>query len=203
MARHPDLDQLAINTIRTLVDGCRPEAEVAIPARRWTVAPVAYTLWTRVLRYDPADPHWPGRDRFILSAGHASMLLYSVLHLAGVKRHRRGRSPTARAGRIARRYSQFPPVGQPLPGHPEYGWTSGVETTTAARPGRCDQRRHGDRPPMAPCHLQPAGLRRVRLQRLCPVRRRRHDGGRRQRGGIDGRSPAAVQSVAGSMTATT
>ena len=95
------------------------------------MAPVAYTLWQRFLRFDPADPIWPNRDRFVLSAGHASMLLYSLLHLA----ERAGRRPRLRGGRRAR--------GQPRghrdasasstrarPGHPEYRWTSGVETTT-------------------------------------------------------------------------
>src|SRR5436305_14290458 len=80
-----DLDLLAINTIRTLsMDGVQA-AKSGHPGTPMALAPVAYSLWNQILRYDPSEPRWPTRDRFVLSCGHASMLLYSVLHLAGVK----------------------------------------------------------------------------------------------------------------------
>ena len=80
-----DIDQLAINTIRTLSIDAVEKANSGHPGTPMSMAPVAYELWQNHLRYDPADPIWPNRDRFVLSAGHASMLLYSLLHLTGVK----------------------------------------------------------------------------------------------------------------------
>src|SRR5262247_3534901 len=79
------IQQLAINTIRTLAMDAVQAANSGHPGTPMALAPVAYALWQRVLRFDPADPIWPNRDRFVLSAGHASMLLYSLLHLTGVK----------------------------------------------------------------------------------------------------------------------
>ena len=81
----PDIDKLSVNTIRTLSMDAVQRPTPATPARRWRLAPVAYALWQRFLRFDPDDPIWPNRDRFVLSIGHASMLLYSMLHLTGVK----------------------------------------------------------------------------------------------------------------------
>src|SRR5262245_24892461 len=90
--RHPgshmsiaDIDALSINTIRTLSMDAVQQANSGHPGTPMALAPVAYTLWQRYLRYDPNDPTWPNRDRFVLSVGHASMLIYSLLHLAGVK----------------------------------------------------------------------------------------------------------------------
>src|ERR1041385_8823890 len=80
-----NLDQLCINTIRTLAMDAVQQANSGHPGTPMGLAPTAYVLWQRFLRFDPADPIWPNRDRFVLSAGHASMLLYSLLHLAGVK----------------------------------------------------------------------------------------------------------------------
>src|SRR5438876_2385278 len=80
-----DLERLCINTIRTLSMDAVQAAKSGHPGTPMGMAPVGYYLWNYVLRYDPADPHWPNRDRFVLSAGHASMLLYSLLHLTGVK----------------------------------------------------------------------------------------------------------------------
>ena len=82
---NPELDQLAINTMRTLAMDAVQQANSGHPGTPMAMAPVAYSLWQRFLRFDPADPIWPNRDRFVLSAGHASMLLYSLLHLTGVK----------------------------------------------------------------------------------------------------------------------
>src|SRR6267154_2686403 len=81
----PALDRLCINTIRTLAMDAVQQANSGHPGTPMALAPVAYTLWQRFLRFDPNDPIWPNRDRFVLSAGHASMLLYALLHLAGVK----------------------------------------------------------------------------------------------------------------------
>ena len=83
---HADIDRLCINTIRTLAIDAVQKAKSGHAGTPMGIAPVAYTLWQQFLRYDPADPLWPNRDRFVLSAGHASMLLYALLHLAGVKR---------------------------------------------------------------------------------------------------------------------
>lgn len=93
------------------------------------MAPVAYTLWQNVLRYDPADPFWPNRDRFVLSAGHASMLLYSLIHLSGVKRLDDGKV-TNRPAISLDDIKKFRQIDSVTPGHPEYGHTTGVETTT-------------------------------------------------------------------------
>src|SRR5262245_5551897 len=86
-----DLDLLCINTIRTLSMDAVEAAKSGHPGTPMALAPVAYTIWTRHLRFDPAVPGWPNRDRFVLSAGHASMLLYSILHLAGVLDPERGK----------------------------------------------------------------------------------------------------------------
>jgi transketolase len=93
-------------------------------------APAVYTLWQRFLRYDPADPHWPNRDRFVLSAGHASMLLYSLLHLTDVKAADESYEETGRAAVTMDDIKRFRQAGSRCPGHPEHGWTSGVEATT-------------------------------------------------------------------------
>src|SRR5258705_1527958 len=94
------------------------------------LSPLVYTLWNRVMRFDPEDPIWPNRDRFILSNGHASMLLWSVLHLTGTKAvnadYERLGQPSVSLDDIRR----FRQLGSKAPGHPEYHWVSGVETTT-------------------------------------------------------------------------
>ncbi len=125
-----DIDQLCVDTIRTLSMDAVQQAKSGHPGTPMALAPVAYTLWQRVLRYDPEDPIWPDRDRFVLSNGHASMLLYSLLHLAGVKAvdsdYERLGQPAVSLSDIER----FRQLGSKCPGHPEYRWTSGVETTT-------------------------------------------------------------------------
>ena len=120
---------MAINTIRTLAMDAVQAAKSGHPGTPMALAPVAYTLWNEVLRYDPADPLWPGRDRFVLSCGHASMLLYSLLHLTGVKRVVDGRVTDELAVPLdeIRRFRQ---LGSRCPGHPEHCETTGVETTT-------------------------------------------------------------------------
>jgi transketolase len=125
-----DIDQLCIDTIRTLAMDAVQQANSGHPGTPMALAPVAYTLWQRFLRFDPDDPIWPNRDRFVLSNGHASMLLYSLLHLAGVK----AVNPKyERLGELAVKMEdikRFRQLDSKCPGHPEYRWTSGVETTT-------------------------------------------------------------------------
>ncbi len=123
------IDQLAINTIRTLSMDAVQKANSGHPGTPMALAPMAYTLWNEVLRYDPEHPLWPGRDRFVLSCGHASMLLYSVLHLAGVKQYRDGK-PTGELAVPLDQIEQFRQLHSRCPGHPEHDETSGVETTT-------------------------------------------------------------------------
>jgi transketolase len=121
-----EVDRLAVATIRTLVIDAVQKARSGHAGLPMGMAPAAYTLWTRFLRYDPSDPGWPDRDRFVLSAGHGSMLLYALLHLAGVQD---GRSP-ARPAVSLEDLKAFRQLDSRCPGHPEYGHTVGVETTT-------------------------------------------------------------------------
>jgi transketolase len=125
-----DLDQLAINTIRTLSIDAVEKAQSGHPGTPMSMAPVAYTLWQRFLRFDPADPVWPNRDRFVLSAGHASMLLYSLLHLAGVRQVDADYNLLDEPAVSLHEIERFRQLHSRTPGHPEYRWTSGVETTT-------------------------------------------------------------------------
>ena len=112
-----ELEELCINTIRTLSMDAVQKADSGHPGTPMALAPLAYVLWTRHLRYDPTDPKWPGRDRFVLSCGHASMLLYSVLYLTGYDLP-------------LEQIEEFRQWGSATPGHPEYGHTPGVEVTT-------------------------------------------------------------------------
>src|SRR6201990_1085777 len=123
-------DQLAINTIRTLSIDAVQAANSGHPGTPMALAPLVYTLWNRVMRFDPQDPIWPGRDRFVLSNGHASMLLWSVLYLTGTQavdaEYETLGSPAVTLDDI-KHFRQF---GSHAPGHPEYHLVSGVETTT-------------------------------------------------------------------------
>jgi transketolase len=125
-----DLARTTIDTLRTLAMDAVQQAESGHPGTPMALAPVAYALWHDVLRYDPEDPLWPGRDRFVLSCGHASMLLYGMIHLAGVRKaDARGR-PTREEALTLDELKAFRQLGSPTPGHPELGHTTGVETTT-------------------------------------------------------------------------
>ena len=124
------MDQLAINTIRMLAVDAVQKAKSGHPGTPMDAAPTAYALWQRYLRYDPADPDWINRDRFVLSSGHASMLLYSLIHLAGVKAVHPSYEQLGRDAVTLRDIETFRQAGSRCPGHPEFGWTSGVETTT-------------------------------------------------------------------------
>ena len=124
------LDQLSINTIRTLSMDAVQKANSGHPGTPMALAPVAYCLWQQFLRYDPADPQWPNRDRFILSNGHASMLLYSLLHLAGVREVNAKGEVLSTPAVTLDDIKAFRQIDSKTPGHPEYGVTTGVETTT-------------------------------------------------------------------------
>jgi transketolase len=124
------LDQLSINCIRTLSMDAVQQAKSGHPGTPMALAPLVYTLWNRVMRFDPQDPIWPNRDRFVLSNGHASMLLWSVLHLTGTRavnaEYERLGQPAVSLDDIRR----FRQLDSKAPGHPEYHWVSGVEATT-------------------------------------------------------------------------
>jgi len=125
-----ELTQLAINTIRTLSIDAVEQAKSGHPGTPMALAPLVYTLWNRVMQFDPQDPIWPNRDRFVLSNGHASMLLWSLLHLTGTKavnaEYERLGQPSVTLDDIR----HFRQLDSRAPGHPEYHWVSGVETTT-------------------------------------------------------------------------
>ncbi len=125
-----DIDTLCIDTIRTLSIDAVEKANSGHPGAPMALAPVAYELWQNHLRYDPADPTWPNRDRFVLSNGHASMLLYSMLYLTGVKQVDDDYAVTDEAAVSLQAIEDFRQLHSRTPGHPEYHWTSGVETTT-------------------------------------------------------------------------
>jgi transketolase len=124
-----DTDLLCINTIRTLSIDAVQKANSGHPGTPMALAPVAYTLWQDFLNFDPADANWPNRDRFVLSVGHASMLLYSMIHLTGVRAVNEHEDRNAPALTIED-LKHFRQLDSKTPGHPEYRMTSGVETTT-------------------------------------------------------------------------
>jgi transketolase len=126
----PNIDQLCINTIRTLSIDAVQKANSGHPGAPMGLAPVVYSLWQSFLRYDPADPLWPNRDRFVLSAGHASMLLYSMLHLAGVRLVNEKGEVQKELSVSMDEIKRFRQLGSRTPGHPESHITTGVETTT-------------------------------------------------------------------------
>ena len=125
-----ELDRLSVDTIRTLSIDAVQQAKSGHPGTPMALAPLVYTIWNRVMCFDPEDPIWPNRDRFVLSNGHASMLLWSVLHLTGTRAvnadYERLGQPSVSLEDIRR----FRQIGSKAPGHPEYHWVSGVETTT-------------------------------------------------------------------------
>jgi transketolase len=134
------LDQLCINTIRTLAMDAVQQANSGHPGTPMALAPVAYTVWQNFLRFDPDDPIWPNRDRFVLSNGHASMLLYALLHLTGVKAVSANPEHLANPGRHAEPavtlddIKRFRQLGSKCPGHPEYHLTSAWRSPGAGWP---------------------------------------------------------------------
>lgn len=125
-----DIGQLSINTLRTLCIDAVQQAQSGHPGTPMAMAPVAYTLWNRFLRFDPGDPIWPNRDRFVLSIGHASTLLYSLLHLTGVKAVSPDYEVLGADSVTLDDLKRFRQLDSRCPGHPEYRFTSGVETTS-------------------------------------------------------------------------
>src|SRR5262245_31922550 len=121
-----NLELLTINTIRTLSMDAVQKANSGHPGTPMALAPVAYALWQNILRYDPENPQWPNRDRFVLSCGHASMLLYSLLHLAGVQQLDHDGKPAGELAVTLDQIKQFRQLGSRTPGHPESFETTGV-----------------------------------------------------------------------------
>jgi transketolase len=125
-----ELDQLCVNTIRTLSIDAVQQAKSGHPGTPMALAPLVYTIWNRVLRFDPENPIWPNRDRFVLSNGHASMLLWSALHLSRTRAVNADYETLGRPAVTIDDIRQFRQLDSKAPGHPEYHWTSGVEATT-------------------------------------------------------------------------
>ena len=125
-----ELDQLAINTIRTLSIDAVQQAKSGHPGTPMALAPLVYTLWNRILNFDPKDPIWPGRDRFVLSNGHASMLLWSMLFLTRTQAVNGDYENLGKPSVTLDDIRHFRQLDSKAPGHPEYHWVSGVETTT-------------------------------------------------------------------------
>jgi len=130
MSHQPTIQQQAINTIRTLAMDAVQAANSGHPGTPMALAPVAYNIWQEFLRFDPDDPVWPNRDRFVLSIGHASTLLYALLHLTGVKAVNPKYETLGELSVTLDDIKQFRQLDSRTPGHPEYRWTSGIETTT-------------------------------------------------------------------------
>ena len=190
------IDQLCINTIRTLAMDAVQQANSGHPGTPMAMAPVVYTLWQQFLRFDPDDPIWPNRDRFVLSAGHASMLLYSMLHLTQVKAVDPEYEMLGKLSVTLDDIKQFPAAQQQVPGasrvpldvgHRDHDGTSGA--------GRGHQCGNGAGVALDGAALQPSGLRDDQFQRLRVGRRRMHDGRRQRRSGVGGGTPEAVEPV--------
>ncbi len=126
----PKMEQLAINTIRTLSIDAVQAAKSGHPGTPMALAPLVYTLWNRVMNFDPQDPIWPNRDRFVQSNGHASMLLWSILHLTGVQAVNADYEQLGKPSVTLDDIRRFRQINSKATGHAEYHWTSGVETTT-------------------------------------------------------------------------
>ncbi len=125
-----NIQETAVNTIRTLSMDAVQQANSGHPGTPMALAPVAYSMWANHLKYDPANPNWIARDRFILSCGHASMLLYSMLHLAGVAKTDADGNPTDQPSVSIEDIKNFRQLHSPCAGHPEFGYAAGIETTT-------------------------------------------------------------------------
>jgi len=148
------LDQLCINTLRTLSIDAVEQAQSGHPGTPMDAAPAAYCLWQRYLRYDPEDPNWPNRDRFVLSSGHASMLLYGLLHLSGIKASNPSYEQADRLAVTLDDIKRFRQAGSRCTGHPEYGWTfRRGNHYRAAWAGCGDERWHGHCGTLAGSHL--------------------------------------------------
>src|ERR1700678_158693 len=127
---NPDPAVLAINTIRTLTIDAVQKANSGHPGAAMALAPLVYTLWNRIMRFDPADPIWPNRDRFVLSNGHASMLQWSILHLTGTVAVNANYETVGSPAVTLEEIKRFRQLDSKAPGHPEHHWVSCGETTT-------------------------------------------------------------------------
>ena len=125
-----NIQDLAVDTIRSLSMDAVQTANSGHPGTPMALAPIAYQLFNHTMSYDPAQPNWPGRDRFVLSCGHASMLLYSTLHLAGVKATDKNGQPTDELSITLDAIKNFRQIGSVCAGHPEFAEAAGIETTT-------------------------------------------------------------------------
>ena len=187
----PKLEQLAVNTIRFLAVDAVEKANSGHPGLPSGAADYAYVLWTKYLRYNPSVPSWQNRDRFVLSAGHGSMLLYALLHLAGYDMP-------------MEQLKNFRQWGSITPGHPERELARGVEVTTGPLGQGFGKRRgNGDRREDARGAVQQARLSDHRPQDLRHCERRRPDGGDLARGRVARRPPRAWTTSSTSMTTTT
>jgi len=130
IANDTKLDQLCVNTIRTLSIDAVQQARSGHPGTPMALAPLIYTIWNRAMRFDPQDPIWPNRDRFVLSNGHASMLLWSALHLTRTRAVNADYETLGQQSVTLDDIRRFRQLASKAPGHPEYHWVSGVETTT-------------------------------------------------------------------------
>ena len=189
-----DLDALCIATIRTLCIDAIEAANSGHPGTPIGIAPVTYTLWQRFLRFDPSDPIWPNRDRFVLSAGHASALLWSLLHLTGVRAVDPEYEILGEPAVSARRPEALPPARLEVPGSSRVPLDERRRDDLGpARAGRRDLGRDGHREPVARRALQPRRVHALRLRRVRAGGRRLHDGGRRVGGRLLRRAPAPVE----------
>ena len=192
----PSIEELTINTIRTLALDAVEKAASGHPGTPMAMAPVGYTLWSRFLRYDPDRPDWPNRDRFVLSVGHASLLLYSLLHLAGVREIDADGRHTGRPAVSLDDIKQFRQLDSRTPGPSRISRDHRRRSDhRPARPGLRERGRHGDRRALARRAFQPRRRHPVRSRRLRPVQRRRHDGRRGERGGLARRASQAFEPV--------
>ena len=184
-----EIEQLSIDTIRTLSMDAVQKANAGHPGTAMALAPLAYLLYTEMLRHNPANSHWQNRDRFILSAGHACVLQYSALHLTGYDL-------------LTRRPEAVPPVGIEDARPPRArAHRRSRDHDRSARPGLRERRRDGDRRAVPRRHLQPTASRARRPPRLRDLLGRRPDGGRcRTR---PARSPARTGSASSSTSTTT
>ena len=175
-----DIDLLCINTIRTLSIDAVQQAKSGHPGTPMALAPLVYTIWNRVMRFDPKDPIWPNRDRFVLSNGHASMLLWSVLHLTKTQAVNAEYEILGQPSVTLEDIRRFRQLDSKAAGHPEYHLVSGVETTTGPLgQGVATSVGMADRAEMACRSIQQTWIRSFRLRYLHRLRRRLHDGRRR------------------------
>ena len=191
------MDLTCVNTIRTLSMDAVQAANSGHPGTPMALAPVAYCLWQQFLRFDPQDPVWPNRDRFVLSIGHASMLLYSLLHLTEVRAVSKDYETLGEVSVPLDAIKAFRQLDSRCPGHPEYRWTSGVETTTgplgqgvATSVGIAIARQ------WLAARYNRARLRgSFRLQRLRALRRWMHDGRHLKRSCLSCWTPTTFESL--------